>query len=169
MEEKEMSRQMNKYLEYCKIQKGLSPKTVKAYGIDLRQFIAFLQMHQYPLDKECVQVFIGELHQKYKVKSVKRKIASLKAFVNYLEYEDIIGENPFTKLRIKLHEPFLLPRTIPLSTVDTLLKCAYTAKATLAADSYRYNAALRDIAVLEPAVCHGNACIGALFVGRWFN
>lgn len=149
MVDKEISGQVSKYLEYCKIQKGLSPKTVKAYGIDLRQFTEFLLVHQYPLDKECIQDFIGELHQRYKVKSVKRKIASLKAFINYLEFEEIIDKNPFAKLRIKLHEPFLLPRTIPLSTVDTLLKYAYAAKGTLTTGSYRYNAALRDIAVLE--------------------
>ncbi|MDO5400495.1 MAG: tyrosine-type recombinase/integrase [Eubacteriales bacterium] len=149
MDDKELSGQVSKYLEYCKIQKGLSPKTVKAYGIDLRQFTEFFLMHQHLLDRECIQNFIGELHRKYKVKSVKRKIASLKAFLNYLEFEEIINVNPFSKLRIKLHEPFLLPRTIPLSSVDTLLKCVYAAKATLTAGSYRYNTVLRDIAVLE--------------------
>lgn len=149
MDDKELSEQVSKYLEYCKIQKGLSPKTVKAYGIDLRQFTDFILMQQHQLDKECIQDFIGELHRRYKIKSVKRKIASLKAFMNYLEFEEIIDQNPFKKLRIKLHEPFLLPRTIPLSSVDTLLKCVYAAKATFTAGSYRYNTVLRDIAVLE--------------------
>lgn len=149
MKDNNINEQVRRYLDYCKIQKGLNSKTLKAYGIDLGQFSDFLEMYQYSIDKECVQAFVSELHQKYKVKSVKRKIASLKAFMNYMEFEEIINENPFKKLRIKLHEPFLLPRTIPLSTVDALLKCAYTAKGTLTTGSYRYNVVLRDIAILE--------------------
>lgn len=149
MDDNSLKEQVNKYLDYCKIQKSLSPKTVKAYKIDLAQFTTFVQVNHRSLDKECVQTFVGELHRKYKVKSVKRKIASLKAFMNYMEFEEVIEENPFSKLRVKLHEPFLLPRTIPLSTVDTLLKCAYMSKDVLPASSYHYKAALRDIAVLE--------------------
>ena len=34
---------MNYYLEYCKKQKNLNDKTIKAYRIDLQQFIDFLE------------------------------------------------------------------------------------------------------------------------------
>lgn len=149
MDAQSLEEQVKNYLDYCKNQKGLSPKTVKAYRIDLTQFITFLQMSHRSLDKECIQAFISELHRKYKIKSVKRKIACLKAFLSYMEYEEIIAANPFSKLRVKLHEPFLLPKTIPLSTVDRLLKCVYTTKDALPVNSYRHKAALRDIAVLE--------------------
>ena len=90
-----------------------------------------------------------QLHKRYKIKTVKRKIASLKAFLNYLEYEDILPDNPLNRMRIKLHEPFLLPRTIPLETVDTILQCAYKQKQSFAITPYQMRTSLRDIAVLE--------------------
>lgn len=113
------------YLNHCKFEKGLDEKTTKAYRIDLAQYMETSSDPNVLLRKEHLQSYIAELHAKYAIKSVKRKIASLKAFFNYLEYEEISPSNPFSKLRVKLHEPFLLPRTIPLSTINTLFTCVY--------------------------------------------
>lgn len=137
------------YLNHCKFEKGLDAKTLKAYRIDLTQFDTFVTETGGKYDKESIQAYTASLHGKYAVKSVKRKIASLKAFFCYLEFEDQIPFNPFSKLRIKLHEPYLLPRTIALSTVSTLLQCAYQQLTDVNKSSYQYNANLRDIAVLE--------------------
>jgi predicted Zn-dependent peptidase len=38
-----------------------------------------------------------DLHKQFKPKTVKRKIASLKAFFRYLEYQELLSENPFLK------------------------------------------------------------------------
>lgn len=74
----------------------------------------------------------------------------LKAFYNYLEDERIVMLNPLRQTRIKLHEPFLLPKTIPLNTIELLLRCAYARKQALTTtSSYQYANCLRDIAVLE--------------------
>ena len=141
---------INCYLQHCQFEKGLSDKTLKAYLIDLTQFAHFIGDTLQDCDKETVQNYLLLLHTRYKAKSVKRKIASLKAFFNYLDAEEVIEYNPFNKLRIKLHEPFLLPKTIPLNTIDSLLQCAYKKKNTLGDElSYQYQSTLRDIAVLE--------------------
>lgn len=58
-------------------------------------------------------------------KTAKRKIASVKAFFHYLEYKDYIEVNPFNKIHIKFREPVILPKTIPLHTVETLLGTMY--------------------------------------------
>ena len=137
------------YLNHCKFEKGLDEKTIKAYRIDLAQYANTSSEPNALFRKEHVQFYIAELHTKYSIKSVKRKIASLKAFFNYLEYEEICPLNPFSKLRVKLQEPFLLPRTIPLSVIDTLFTCVYRQLSAADKDSYRYQTALRDIAVLE--------------------
>lgn len=137
------------YLLHCKYEKGLSFQTFKAYQIDLEQFAQFIKNEISSSSKEVLQSYISSLHKQYKIKSEKRKIASLKAFFDYLEYEGKIKENPFAKLRIKLHEPFLLPRTIPLSAIYKLLACAYSKKATARINSYAYLSVLRDIAILE--------------------
>ncbi len=137
------------YLNHCKFEKGLDEKTTKAYRIDLAQYMETSSDPNVLLRKEHLQSYIAELHAKYAIKSVKRKIASLKAFFNYLEYEEISPSNPFSKLRVKLHEPFLLPRTIPLSTINTLFTCVYQQLSIADKDSCKYRATLRDVAVLE--------------------
>lgn len=140
---------LQNYLNHCRYEKRLDAKTLKAYKTDIEQFSYYVAESNGNYDKECIQAYIASLHSKYAVKSVKRKIASLKAFFNYLEFEEIIIINPFSKMRIKLHEPFLLPRTIPLTTISTLLNCAYTQLSETKAETYSYGEKLRNVAVLE--------------------
>lgn len=150
MNEQETVQLLTQYLKYCRYEKGLSEKTIKAYRIDLAQFSSFLGKSLLNCEKGDMQGYLSSLHGCYKVKSMKRKIASLKAFYNYLECEDIIEQNPFVKLRVKLHEPFLLPKTIPLTNIDLILQCAYkTMDAQTSMQSYSYKSNLRDIAILE--------------------
>ena len=149
METQHISTHVSHYIDHCRFQKGLSPQTLKAYQIDLNQFIAFVPISDNGYTKENVQAYIAYLHSKYKVKSVKRKIATLKAFFNYLEFEELIDRNPFRKKQIRLHEPFLLPRTIPLSSIDAILQCAYHQKSLLKNNLYQHRSTQRDIAVLE--------------------
>lgn len=138
------------YLQYCQFEKGLSEKTIKAYRIDLTQFSRYVGSNITICDKFLMQNYLSHLHKRYKMKSVKRKIASLKAFFTFLVDDDILHANPFDKLRVKLHEPFILPKTIPLSTINQILQSAYAKKDTLRnKSSYQYNVCLRDIAVLE--------------------
>ena len=84
------------YLEYCRSQKRLDEKTLKAYRIDLRQFSANLPTQDISeITSGILESHIAGLHQQYKPKTVKRKIASLKALFHYLEYRDLIDRNPF--------------------------------------------------------------------------
>lgn len=137
------------YLNHCRYEKCLDSKTLKAYKTDLIQFDTYIKYNDGNYSKESIQSYIASLYGSYSVKSVKRKIASLKAFFNYLEFEEIIGLNPFCKIRLKIHEPFLLPRTIPLTTINKLLQCAYQQLPTHNLSTYQYRANIRDIAVLE--------------------
>ena len=114
------------YLEYCQHQKRLDAKTLKAYRIDLAQFYNHLPSVNLPeITTGLLEDFIQELHQKYKPKTVKRKIASLKALFHYCEYKELIQRNPFNKMQIKFREPSLLPKTIPLHIVETFLATIY--------------------------------------------
>lgn len=149
MENNNINVLMTQYLSYCKLEKGLDPKTLKAYKTDLLQFEIFIQSHNNSLSRENLHEYLSILHRKYKIKSVKRKIASLKAFYNYLEYEEILDANPLNRMRIKLHEPHILPRVIPLSTVDLLLQYVYRQEKIKNSSVYQHRSILRDIAVLE--------------------
>ena len=76
------------YLEYCKYRKELDANTLKAYKIDLKQYFEFVSSDE-PLKHE-IEEYITELHKKYKQKTIKRKLASIKAFYAYLEEEEFI-------------------------------------------------------------------------------
>ena len=97
-------------------------KTLRAYRIDLAQFCEYIQpANILETTPEILEDFFAELHQKYRPRTVKRKIASLKVLFRYFEYKDLIMQNPFNKMQIKFREPILLPKTIPLYTVETFL------------------------------------------------
>ncbi len=138
-----------KYLEYCDVQKRLDNKTIKAYRIDLKQFITFFNNTDiHTLSATDIENFIEYLHQNFKPKTVKRKLASLKTFFHYLEYRNIIETNPFNKIKTKFRVPLLLPKTIPLHTVENLLSTMYK-EYSFAHTNYRKKRTLLDIVVSE--------------------
>ena len=140
---------MESYLYYCHMQKRLDEKTRKAYCIDLRQFSENIPTKEVSeITPEALENYIASLHQQYKPKTVKRKIATLKAFFHYLEYKDILDRNPFNKIRIRFREPVILPKTIPLHTVEIFLATIYR-QLNNAPNDYQKRNALRDAAVVE--------------------
>lgn len=140
---------IERYLKNCKYQKKLSQLTIKAYTQDLEQFSKFLNSIRGELGRDNLTAYIAQLHERYKPKSVKRKIACLKAYFTYLEFEEIIETNPFSKIKVSFKEPNLLPRTIPLSAIQNILKEAYQEYREQNENTRQKVTALRDIAVLE--------------------
>lgn len=136
---------VEQYVEYCKYRKELDEKTLKAYRIDLRQFFEFVIVQE--PSKEQIELYITELHKRFKQKTVKRKIASVKAFYNYLEEEEIILENPFRKIKVKFKETLQLPRIISRNDIEKLINYMYTNLGGTGDKTKRYG--IRDIAVIE--------------------
>ena len=136
------------YLDYCKFQKKLNVKTVKAYRIDITQFLQIIEKMDGCLTKNNLSQYATYLHKTYKAKTIKRKIACIRAFFHWMEYEEILLENPFSKINLKFHEPKTLPQTITLDTIGTLLQAAYQ-ELMVNEKSHKYRICLRDIAVLE--------------------
>ena len=121
---------------------------MKAYKIDLKQFEIFCTDLSDCFAKNVVDDFITNLHKQYMPKTVKRKIASLKAFFHHMEYKELLNENPFTKLEIRFREAKLLPKTIPFHSIQTFLSTLYAQK-ELAESEYQLRCCIRDIAVIE--------------------
>lgn len=137
------------YLSHCEHQKRLDSKTLKAYRIDLGQFSKSTGItDSIDVSSNILEIYISTLHEKYKPKTVKRKIASLKAFFHYLEYKEVVVINPFNKIQIKFREPTILPKTIPLLTVESFLSTIYTCRRQ-APTAYQRKNALRDAAIIE--------------------
>lgn len=133
------------YLEYCTYRKELDMKTIKAYRIDLTQFFSYVQSTE--PEKETIEQYITELHKKYKQKTIKRKIASIKAFYSYLEEEELVEQNPFRKIKVKFKETIILPRIIPREEIEQLLNYIYASLNSLSGIQYKHS--LRDAAVIE--------------------
>ena len=94
------------YLDFCKTHKRLSSHTIRAYKNDLMQF--------YNSDHDNVESYIEHLTQSnIKTNTLRRKIACMKVFYNYLKYQNIIEENPFNQLRFQFRTEKVLPKTIP--------------------------------------------------------
>jgi len=132
------------YLEFCQYRKELSVKTLKAYRVDLRQFFEFMKEEE--PDKVNIEEYITKLHKEFKQGTVKRKIASVKAFYNYLEEEEVIENSPFRKIRVKFKEVQTLPKIIPRDEIEQLLDFMYSLK-RISGIGNKY--ILRDIAIIE--------------------
>ncbi len=140
---------ITQYLQFCQTQKCLDSKTLKAYRIDLNQFCSslpgiFAEQATPPL----LEAYLAQLHQTYKPRTAKRKIASLKAFFKWLEYRDLIAANPFNKIQVKFREPVVLPKIIPIRAIETLLRTMYSQKQQ-EATALQAKCLLRDIAAVE--------------------
>lgn len=144
--------QVKKYLEYCEYRKELDWNTLKAYRIDLRQFFEFAQ-EDVP-EKSKIEGYIVELHKKYKQKTIKRKIASIKAYYNYLEECEIIDDNPFRKIKVKFKETTILPKIIPREEIESLLNYMYS-REHRNSNEKMYKYWLRDISVIETLFATG--------------
>ncbi len=144
-----LDNQISNYLNYCQYQKNLDTKSLKAYRIDLKQFSQQnVTIKISDITTDMLEKYIATLNKQYKPKTVKRKIASIKAFYSYLEYKDYIEKNPFNKVKVKIREPVKLPKTIPLYIVENFLTTIYEQQRN-AKTNYAKRNALRDVAVIE--------------------
>ncbi|HVG07373.1 MAG TPA: tyrosine-type recombinase/integrase [Thermoanaerobaculia bacterium] len=145
---------ITQFLFHCQYEKNLSPKTLKAYSIDLRQFRTYLETELdltelAQIDKVALRAYIKSLFGPLAEKSVKRKVATLKALFHHLEREDEIAVNPFRKMDVRIKEKKRLPRTVPLAELERLFRYLYSEKALADMGSQAYRKLVRDIAVLE--------------------
>ncbi len=125
-----------------------------AYEIDLEQFKTFCTKSNASqtirnVDKYVLKQYLETISPKFKPKTLKRKLASLKAFFNHMQFEDEIDINPFNKVKIKIKEGKRVPRTIEPRIIKRLYKHLYDKKNDLKTESYAYTIIVRDIAVLE--------------------
>ena len=71
------------YLELCQYEKKLSQDTLKAYRIDLRQFACFCAGREG--GKDLISSYVKYLNETFSPRSVKRKLASVRAFYHTME------------------------------------------------------------------------------------
>jgi integrase/recombinase XerC len=83
------------YLDYLREIKKYSAHTIKAYGIDIRQFGHYFTQKQLPVNKNSIRDFLAFTYAQKKSKAtVARKIYAVKSFYGYLVKIGMMKNNP---------------------------------------------------------------------------
>ena len=133
-----MKQDLNKlctmYLEHCYYEKGLSENSLRSYRYDLRGLVKYVEtqfctdaanMDIERLDRDFWHDYMMELSASHKVKTVKRKLACFTGFFTFLYNSEMLRENPFEKLKLKLKTTRTVPETLSLKEIKKILDAAY--------------------------------------------
>jgi integrase/recombinase XerD len=117
---------VNEYLVYIKVEKGLSPRTVEAYGRDLRRWSDFIsrcgKSTPQEVEREEITLFLEEMRGRgLSPRSLARTTATLRSFQRFLVEEGIYGSLPATDLPSPRHA-HILPRVLSQEEVERLLE-----------------------------------------------
>lgn len=122
-----------RYLNYLRMERGLSPRTVENYHFDLvklQQFVENTDNKTTPIaiDGETISHFLYETSKSIGPRSLARLISALKGFFSYLALEEFRSDHP-----MQLTETPKIGRKLPqvLSTdeIDTLIRAIDLSKA----------------------------------------
>ena len=95
---------LKSFLAYLKLNRHVSPHTVRAYQSDIEQYLAWIasqtgkkmsELEPVDLDLNSVRGHVADLNRAGKARaSVARKVSGLRTFVRYLRREDVITNDP---------------------------------------------------------------------------
>lgn len=111
------------FLEYLKLEKGLSVNTEVAYARDLRKYFAWLdQVHIEVTAASLTDIerYISETMHSAKSTSLARHISSIRQFYKYLQIEEYISENPAELLELPKLEKYL-PEVLSVHEISRLI------------------------------------------------
>ncbi len=113
------------FLNYIKVEKGLSANTISAYTRDLRKFEAFLKERKLKLEdvgRDTIVDFLGGLYrQQLDSRTVSRHLVSLRNLFRFAMIEEVLSEDP----TLNLESPKVrksLPSYLRMEDVDRLLE-----------------------------------------------
>ena len=142
------ARQLASFLDYLKVEKGLAPLSIAAYGRDLRQFADFAERRKRALASvrpRDVREFLEELQANaMDARSVGRKLSALRQFYRYLLLDRLAGSDP--TLNIESPRQWkVLPKSLAREELERLLQSPRAARPGQESEAL----ALRDRAMLE--------------------
>lgn len=141
------------FLRHCQFERNLSAHTLKAYRLDLNQFLLFAKESSpsgepQNIEKKMIKGFAQKLHA-FKPRTQRRRMAALKSFFGFLEREELIEQNPMANMRLNLRVGRPLPRTVGLNTLNEFFNKIYANRNTEPSHSKAAYRALRDVALFE--------------------
>lgn len=116
----------DEFLEHCRVAKCLSPHTLRAYRLDLALFTSHIGADSdvTTVDRDAIRDYarvLLDVHR-FKPATVRRRIATLRAFFRWLERENIVELSAFHGLDIPIRMPRRLPRALTSDEMRLLLR-----------------------------------------------
>lgn len=112
------------FLNYLRVEKGLSQNTILAYGRDLKKFEAFAGMHGRNLkqiSRDDIVEFLTTLYRSgLDSRSVARHLVSLRNFFRFAQFEGLIVEDPAANVETPKFR-MRLPNHLSAEEVNRLL------------------------------------------------
>lgn len=118
--------QIQRFLDHITVERGLSNKTIEAYGHDLAQFAAFLESRDIDdpksIDEDCLLGFLDQMNKrKLAPTSIARKMTTIRCFIKYLCFEREVIKSPLEAMPVA-KPPKRLPKSLDLEDVKKLLQ-----------------------------------------------
>lgn len=137
------------FLDYCQVVRNLSPRTVREYEGDLVDFHRFAgEITIIDLRRELIHGYVRSLFEReFAIATIRRRVATLRVFCRWLEYEQYVTITPFHRLRFSLPKPRILPRALSAAEMRRLLDSARRAAWNDSRSSH-YDGALMHFAIV---------------------
>lgn len=152
---KKLRETLHIYLRSCTAERRLNEKTVKAYRCDIGQYLEWAERHRAQFGKEAMRSYLMSLNEHYAVSSVRRKLASLRAWCTWLRRETYIRVSPFKDLQISIRRPIVLPRTIGPADLRLMMGTESVGRPPHSVTECQEQRDIRDQAVLELLIATG--------------
>lgn len=116
-----MKKNVDRFIEFLKVEQGVSEHTLRAYAEDVKEFLAFINKKPKEIDNLDIRGFLASLHhKKLKKSSISRKLATIRSFFKFLHREGYVKRNP-AKLVASPKVPKALPRFLTVDETFALM------------------------------------------------
>ena len=120
-----MKNLLSEFIIYLKYLKNYSDCTVKSYKKDIEQYNQYLDENNLMLDtisRDQIRFFLKKLlDEGISKKSIKRKVAAIRHYYNFLNEEKYLNKNPFINLKTAKAE-ITYPKVLFLEEINALFE-----------------------------------------------
>ena len=116
----DINKQIDDYLNYIKIEKGLSDNTYDNYKRDLIYFFEYVKKDYSKITKTDIIKYIEYLSKNNNPRTVNRHIVSIKNYFKYMTKTNKISDNPCSDIT-GLKMPKTMPRVLSEDDINKLL------------------------------------------------
>jgi integrase/recombinase XerD len=118
------------FVEHCRVARGLSVHTLRAYASDLRLFSLEVGADTRPHDisRECVRAHFRALKDKRSAgpATIRRRAATLKSFFRWLVESGRVSTSPLQGLGLGIRLPKRLPKALDRADLRRLIRTVET-------------------------------------------